>query len=103
MVKMFKQSLATQPDRLRMASTTVSETKRTRGRAWMTKRERILKRDSGLCQACKAAGRLKLAFEVDHIVELADGGTDDDTNLQSLCVECHKDKTERSKRARAGR
>lgn len=33
------------------------------------------------------------ATEVDHIVELDAGGTDDIENLQPLCRECHKAKT----------
>jgi 5-methylcytosine-specific restriction protein A len=33
------------------------------------------------------------AQEVDHVVPLWDGGADDETNYQSLCVECHKVKT----------
>ncbi len=33
------------------------------------------------------------AEEVDHIVRLADGGTDHPSNLQSLCEDCHKEKT----------
>ncbi len=34
------------------------------------------------------------AFEVDHIVAITNGGSDfDETNLQVLCVDCHKVKT----------
>jgi hypothetical protein len=33
------------------------------------------------------------ATEVDHIIELANGGTDDVDNLQPLCSACHKAKT----------
>jgi len=32
-------------------------------------------------------------FEVDHIVELQDGGQDTASNLQALCPQCHRDKT----------
>jgi phage terminase large subunit-like protein len=38
---------------------------------------------------------------VDHIVERRDGGTDDESNLQTLCSSCHSRKT--LKRTRAGR
>jgi hypothetical protein len=34
-------------------------------------------------------------FEIDHIKELRDGGTNDLSNLQALCVMCHRVKTSR--------
>lgn len=37
---------------------------------------------------------------IDHVVELADGGTNDLTNLQLLCHTCHLAKTVAGKRAR---
>lgn len=36
--------------------------------------------------------------ELDHIVNVARGGTDDESNLQSLCVPCHKKKTQQESR-----
>ena len=44
------------------------------------------------CNICKALLHPK-AFDVDHIVELARGGTDTLDNLQALCVQCHAIKT----------
>ena len=32
-------------------------------------------------------------FEIDHIVPLSSGGSNDITNLQPLCISCHKEKT----------
>lgn len=60
------------------------------GRPWRRKRETILIRDKYTCQAC---GTVTLDLEVDHIVNIAQGGSDDDANLQSLCVPCHQLKT----------
>jgi 5-methylcytosine-specific restriction protein A len=37
-------------------------------------------------------------FEIDHVVPLSDGGTNDIDNLQPLCVECHKKKTEEERK-----
>lgn len=54
------------------------------------KRDAILLRDKYACQNC---GHIGTDLEVDHIVNVAQGGTDDDGNLQSLCVTCHKAKT----------
>lgn len=48
-----------------------------------------------LCMHCKAAGRINLASEVDHIKPLAKGGTDDPKNLQGLCKEHHAVKSAR--------
>lgn len=43
------------------------------------------------CNACDTL--LPPTFEVDHIVELRDGGTDTYDNLQALCPNCHSLKT----------
>jgi 5-methylcytosine-specific restriction protein A len=48
-----------------------------------------------LCRLCKAAGRRTAAQLVDHIVPKRAGGTDDGSNLQSLCRRCHDAKTRR--------
>ncbi len=71
------------------------------GRPWRRKRERILQRDNYLCQPCMRAGRVQPASEVDHIVGLAAGGTDDDSNLEAICRACHKVKT--AQEAQTGR
>lgn len=46
-----------------------------------------------LCAMCEAAGRVTLAKELDHIVALVNGGTNDPSNRQGLCEPCHKAKT----------
>lgn len=79
------------------------------GAAWDKQRKLILIRDSGLCQPCLHQGRITAANQVDHIINKAEWrrlhrslhGVDDDTNLQSICDACHKDKTGRE--ARRGR
>jgi 5-methylcytosine-specific restriction endonuclease McrA len=70
------------------------------GTEWEHLRAQVLKRDGYQCQACRRAGRLTAATHVDHVVEKADGGTDDPANLQSLCRPCHdaKSAAERSRR-----
>lgn len=101
MVKCIKPRVRTMQT-TRVKPATVSATVRTRGSAWMAIRARILSRDCGLCQVCKLAGRLTLARDVDHVRELADGGTDADANLQSICGPCHEAKTEAARLARLG-
>lgn len=71
------------------------------GAAWRKLRTIILRRDKGLCQTCMKQGSIKVAREVDHIISKAEcermGWTqeriDDESNLQAICVECHKAKT----------
>ncbi len=63
------------------------------GHRWVKLRERILARDSYLCQTCAKAGRLTPATAVDHIVPKAQGGTDDPGNLAAICDPCHRAKT----------
>ena len=70
------------------------------GTAWDKTRERILRRDCGLCQPCKRRGLLTTALQVDHIVPKAAGGTDAWTNLQAICNECHNRKTATERRGR---
>ncbi|HHD7442588.1 TPA: HNH endonuclease signature motif containing protein [Citrobacter braakii] len=65
------------------------------GRLWEIKRARILQRDKYLCQNHRRQRIAKKAASVDHIIPKAHGGTDDDSNLESLCWECHRAKTAR--------
>lgn len=60
---------------------------------------RIKDRDRWTCRNCGVTTGL---LEVDHILPLSQGGTEDDSNLQSLCIECHdaKTKAEAADRAR---
>jgi 5-methylcytosine-specific restriction endonuclease McrA len=63
--------------------------------AWKRVRLRILKRDNYLCQVRgpRCTGR---ATQVDHIVNVADGGAKlDPANLQSICPSCNAIKASR--------
>jgi 5-methylcytosine-specific restriction enzyme A len=65
------------------------------GWEWEKARKRVLVRDKYLCQLCMKAKRVRVATDVDHIVPRAQGGSEADDNLQSLCGDCHKAKTAR--------
>ena len=65
------------------------------GRPWRRLKEKIHLRDNWTCQHCR---RVTTQLELDHIVNVAQGGTDDESNLQSLCVPCHKKKTSKESR-----
>ena len=49
--------------------------------------------ESPLCTHCQAKGLVKLGEELDHIVPVSKGGSNDPSNLQMLCKECHAVKT----------
>jgi 5-methylcytosine-specific restriction protein A len=58
-------------------------------------RRRVRERDHGVCALCGVTGE----WEADHIIPLAEGGTNELSNYRTLCVPCHKAET----RALAGR
>lgn len=58
------------------------------GGAWDRIRRQILDRDQSTCYLCDRPG----ATEVDHLVELAAGGTNDPSNLASAHPDCHRRK-----------
>lgn len=60
------------------------------GRPWRRIKKQVHERDQWICCRC---GRITMDLECDHIVNKAQGGTDDLSNLQSLCVPCHEEKT----------
>jgi 5-methylcytosine-specific restriction enzyme A len=72
------------------------------GAKWQKLRKRILSRDNGLCQQCRRRGRITAATHVDHIVNKARGGTDDESNLESICRTCHALKTGRESHGGSG-
>ena len=79
------------------------------GKNWEQIRQRIFRRDNGLCQDCLRRGQLTAVGDkpysawCDHIIPKAEGGTDDDDNLQTLCRACHTAKTNLEKnRTRGG-
>ncbi|MCG3773796.1 MAG: hypothetical protein JW395_0610 [Nitrospira sp.] len=59
-------------------------------------RTAILKRDGEQCVKCGASPKKNstVTLEVDHIVPVADGGTNDPKNLQTLCWSCNQGKTD---------
>ncbi|QNV45583.1 HNH endonuclease [Acinetobacter baumannii] len=65
------------------------------GRPWRRLKAKIHLRDEWTCQCC---GIVTKDLELDHIMNVARGGTDDESNLQSLCVPCHKKKTQQESR-----
>ena len=54
---------------------------------WREHRRLILERDKYRCQQCNS----KVNLEVHHLQARHEGGTDDPTNLITLCEHCHMD------------
>lgn len=71
------------------------------GAAWVKLRKAVLNRDKRLCVPCSDRGVYTVATAVDHIIPKSEGGTDDMNNLQSICKDCHSEKT--AQEARRGR
>jgi 5-methylcytosine-specific restriction protein A len=74
-----------------------NESRHERGYGWKWDKIRaiVLRRDQFLCVPCKKLGFVRKATAVDHIKNKASGGTDDLENLQSICEQCHKEKTQK--------
>ena len=76
------------------------------GSDWEKTRQRILERDRHLCQVCLKHGRVTSHkhkdkygevhnLQVDHVIPKHKHGSDADSNLQAICVPCHRIKTAR--------
>lgn len=59
------------------------------GRAWKRISDRYVRKHP-LCEQCLKEGRYVAVEEVHHIVPLAEGGSNDESNLMSLCRSCHE-------------
>ena len=72
-----------------------SASERGYGYAWQKLRKQALKRDNYLCQECLMQGKLTplcvkpYDHAVDHRLPKSQGGTDDLSNVRSLCSACH--------------
>ena len=51
------------------------------------------------CNICK--NMLEETFETDHIIPLMNGGSNEQSNLQSLCPNCHRKKSLHEKRVKS--
>lgn len=67
-------------------------TVRSRGGTWT----RTAKHHKAVHPRCAVCGAIA-GLETDHIIPLHRGGTNDWSNLQSLCQECHATKTARER------
>jgi len=56
-----------------------------------TKKKYVASRQNWKCKECN--NQLDATFEVDHLIELRDGGSNHVSNLRALCRNCHGQKT----------
>lgn len=72
-----------------------------RGKMPEPRRRSVAEAQDWLCAnpdgECLLGERKLREYDVDHVVPLSHGGTDDATNLQALCPACHRRKTERDR------
>lgn len=62
-----------------------------------TLRQNVFDRDDSTCQICGANRyRDNVKIEVDHIIPVSKGGTNDIYNLQTLCQRCNREKHNRT-------
>ena len=66
-------------------ATKIKPCRRRKAKTDKAKRERIKERDGYACVECGESHNL----HVHHVVSRENGGTDDDTNLVTLCKLCH--------------
>lgn len=64
-----------------------------RGSMPAQRRARIFHDKGGRCHKCGRKLGPADDWDVDHILALENGGTDDDSNLAPICDWCHTDKT----------
>lgn len=69
---------------------------RTNNAIWKRIRLEILSRDGWICAYCGQD-----ATEVDHIIPVKHGGTDDEANLTASCIKCNRSKGIKSKPGKA--
>ena len=61
---------------------------RIRGGQLQALRQALFQREP-LCRVCAGLGRVTIATIRDHIIPLAELGTEDESNIQPICQPCH--------------
>ncbi|MFZ4555280.1 MAG: HNH endonuclease [Pseudanabaena sp.] len=53
----------------------------------------VFDRNGYQCQSCHEIDLSAKKLQIDHIIPKAKGGTDDISNLQTLCAKCNREKS----------
>lgn len=87
-------------ERVKILDVKAGATERIRGRAWMATRHRVALAHGYRCAGCTRVWDSS-RDQIDHLVPLEQGGSNDDTNLRPMCNECHQAKTADEARERS--
>lgn len=74
---------------------------RTSTRSWRRRRAEVLQRDNHMC-VVRGPNCTVTASEVDHVIPVFMGGDDQPSNCQSVCANCHRDRTQAQAKAARG-
>jgi uncharacterized protein YjhX (UPF0386 family) len=77
--------------RLWRGGQTEAEKLRMQGWEWRARRKECYERDNWTCQDCKVkcSNKGPRRIQAHHVIRRRDGGTDDISNLVTLCLSCH--------------
>ena len=56
-------------------------------------RKYVFDRNNYQCQSCQTIDLSAKNLQIDHIIPLAQGGSNDFSNLQTLCAKCNRAKS----------
>jgi 5-methylcytosine-specific restriction endonuclease McrA len=56
-------------------------------------KKHVFDRNGYQCQSCHKIDLTAKNLQIDHIIPKAKGGTDDISNLQTLCAKCNREKS----------
>jgi len=59
----------------------------------LSTRTKVLERDKYTCQMCGRNRHEGVKLEVDHIIPVSKGGSNNMSNLQTLCFDCNRGKS----------
>lgn len=100
-LKTLKPRIQTVGNRIATIPANAGATQMPSGRRWMETRQRVALAHGYRCVACGKLWRSHID-QIDHHIPRAQGGSNDDSNLRPMCIDCHKAKTAREIGERAG-
>lgn len=94
----FEESMKKQIQKIAVLENNAHKSRDKRKKISKEMRQHLVEKQQKLCGECKLG--LSLYFQIDHIIGLQFGGTDDESNLRAICCECHAIKSVNENRHR---